>query len=219
MKDHQQLAIEAARLISEGLSAGYPRLDKQRRESMEQWLPAYSTATLKKIIASTHASERYWGVEEAMHNGDLSDEEIVSDYLNIAEVFERHGHMELETMLPFLLSLNLYDDLTPRGPNFEYPESRVKQCSAIVEVTTRMTHLIETGESESDDLLDYVPSRPIDGMIPFIADPNLRALLTSDDYDPERVAALVVERDIVDANELIGLLRLSPAAAIAEGVL
>lgn len=219
MKDSQQLAIEAASLISEGLSSGYPRLDKQRRKFMEKRLPAYSTATLEKIIASAHAPERYWGVEEAIHNGDLSDEEIITDYLSTAEVFESHGHMDLETMLPILLALNLYDDMTPRGPNFEYPESRVRQCRAIVEVTTRIVHLIETGDDEYDDLIDYVPSRPIDGMIPFIADPELRALLTSDDYDPERVASLVVERDILDDKELIELLRLSPAAAIAEGVL
>jgi hypothetical protein len=219
VNNHQTLTEEAAQAVTTGLSSGYPKLDEQRLSGMTKWLAEYSTTTLEKIIASADNPDRYWGVESAVLTSDPKGERFLSDFLHLAGDFEEMGENYLDAAEPFLHALDFYDGITPHGAKYEYPESRLSQCRAIITVTFHMEKLVKNWTLDDDAFLDYEFTRSYEGSIPVVADLKLRALLTGADHAPERVAALIIERNIVDPDELIELLRSSPAPAIAEGVL
>lgn len=210
-----QLTLDAATALTEGLSNGKQQwLDESRLESMSRWLAAYSETTRRKIIASKDFPERLWGVEKSMSE---EGETFISDYLHLAGCLEAHGFEDVEASFELLRVLPYYKGLCKQGPNHEYPEMRQRQGEAIITITCHMNRMIDEDELDHE-AIDYVSANLYDGLVPKINDQRLCDFIVGGDHDPELIARIIVERSILNVDDIVALLEGAPRIFV-DGVL
>lgn len=162
----------------------------QRASSYQKFLISvepYGDATLHRLIT---AAEK--GFQEHTFNvlvyGVSFDEQYLNDLITV-EPFLTFTSFGPSTIIN---SLMRYERLTPQSSD-GYPERREQQ---VIAITRAVLHLFDLAKGiEVDTLKEQF----------FIADPELRELITTHE-EPGVIADLIIQRDIVDAEQLTTLL-------------
>lgn len=169
-----------------------PHEARRFREKIRSALAEFSDLGLSRVETMRSAADgALAGLLLARHS-----EQTVNDFLAVVDVMERE-RMSQSQMEQYLWSLHLTKELAPQGENGEYPEERGEQCLALIRV---MRHM-HWKQDESLILLDDEHGMEY----PFISDNKLRGMIIGAGADREIIVQLVLERNILDADQLAEL--------------
>lgn len=166
----------------------------QHYDRCRSTLSTYSTATLHRVRAAASTGLGYDLLDVISYNDH--PEETVNDYCMLYPVLkaERMYKSEISRYLNSLLHYKHLD----RVKAGDYTERRLAQASAVIRVTKHLSRMgvpvrVDSPDDENE-------------MIEYITDGGLRDLLTTSD-NPERIADIIIERNIIDAEEIAAVLK------------
>jgi hypothetical protein len=168
---------------------GYtPQKNKLLTDRISTGLSGFSDLALTRIE----------GMHPAAHSAlaglllEKHDEHTINDFLAVMDVMKQERMTQGE-MEQYLWSLRVTDELVPQGENGEYPIERSEQCLALVRV---MRHM-EKKKSYRLFLRDGAGLE-----YPFISDDKLRQLVIGAGDKREMIVQLILDRNILDAEQL-----------------
>lgn len=203
-QDRSQIISEVASFITTGTNLDH------YFDTVKEAIGEYSLDTLHRVTGNLSKSHMNLLVSGFTLDWD---EGKINDYISIAAAVENNSIWSEELGWQ-LKALAYYQDLTPLKPGHSYPLERALQCHAIVNTVSA----IHWHKDEDDEDDNGVFTHMDDGeFLPYIQDPQLRALILHSDERNE-VARIVKERGITDAEVIMDFLH-SEAPAVADGML
>jgi hypothetical protein len=212
-----------------------PRLgDLNRYEYVSRGLRNYHPLTLQKIIAVKDAPQHYYHYEiiDLITRGHFDlDESFLVDHLHLAHCFlDLSLHQRVTRASLAFAAFRNYYNLTPHTIGQEYPESRIAQCTAIIAMIRVFTYTKRNGSAHLAIAPFTTQSRSLEALIKnfsggrsiYLSNKLLRSLLTSPDHDPHAVAAIFIERELHDPDDITAILeaqQANPTRALHEGIL
>ena len=212
------LASEAASFLSEELSIRKDD-EKQFLARTKKALAGFSPETVHRIMAAEKNGER----KALIHvNYELAErnprEAYVNDLMRLSGHFYNRGE-HIDFIANYIRGLQKYEGLAPMGADGSYPPERRSQGIALVAAVQRLREMSMWEKSYLSDL-DYIPDDRLLYAEPLLAEGKLRDLILNATVgERELITRIIEERSIVNADDILEMMRASESAALADGAL